>query len=315
MTGLQKLKHRLNITLFISAVYFILWGLLVLIFPELLRFILIKSNSTSMIFWDLISVVTLILGIALLIAAFDPFKHWLILLINLLFHLSIVIGFIVGYYDHIFSIDYLPFICFNHLPWMIPLVVGLIAAYHRNFHSDTALMEAFSDAYLPLEVFETTRGESLADISEETPALLVFLRQFGCPFCQETLMYLQRNRQYIERKGVRLVLVYMSLPQVAEGYLDRYGLTDVDQISDPESIIYKRFKLHRGKLLQLLGVKVIARWVWLAISKGIFFKGVEGDFYQMPGLILLYRGKIVKEYKYQSVADRPDYIQLLNYNG
>lgn len=314
MIEFNKLKHKLNAILFISALYFILWGLLVLVVPNMLRFILIKSNFTSMIFWDMISIMTIILGFALLIAAFDPYKNWLILLINLLFHLSIVIGFVIGYYQNIFSIDYLPFVLFNHVPWMIPLVIGLHATYHRNYFSDSTLMETFSTESYPLEIFDTIKGENLLAISNKSPTLLVFLRHFGCPFCQETLLYLSEHKHLIKEKGIRLLLVYMTEPQVAAEYLEHYNLQDVDQISDPESMLYKRFKLHRGKFFQLLGIKVIARWIWLAFSKRIVFNGVAGDLYQMPGLFLLHEGKIVKEYTYHSSADTPDYNQMLDYS-
>lgn len=50
MIEFNKLKDKLNAILFISALYFILWGILVLVVPNLMQFILIKSNSTSMIF-------------------------------------------------------------------------------------------------------------------------------------------------------------------------------------------------------------------------------------------------------------------------
>lgn len=314
MMDFNNLKHKLNAILFISALYFIVWGLLVLVVPDMLRFILIKSNFTSMIFWDLISINTIILGFALLIAAFNPYKNWLILLINLLFHLSIVIGFIIGYTEQIFSIDYLPFVLFNHVPWMIPLVIGLRATYHRHYFSDSALMETFSSDSFPLEIFDTTKGENLLAISNKSPTLLVFLRHFGCPFCQETLLYLSEHRHIIKEKGIRLLLVYMTEPQLAEKYLKPYNLENVDQISDPESMLYKRFKLHRGRFLQLWGIKVIARWIWLAFTKHIFLNAVEGDFYQMPGLILLHKGEIIKQYTYHSSADTPDYNLMLDYS-
>ncbi|MBK6732104.1 MAG: redoxin domain-containing protein [Bacteroidetes bacterium] len=314
MIEFNKLKDKYNEILFIYALYFILWGILVLVVPNLMQFILIKSNSTSMIFWDMVSITTLILGFALLIAAFDPYKNWLILLINLLFHLSIVFGFVIGYYQNIFSIDYLPFVLLNHVPWVIPLIIGLRATYHRNYFSDSTLMETFSTDSYPLEIFDTIKGENLLAISNKSPTLMVFLRHFGCPFCQETLLYMSEHKHLIEEKGIRLLLVYMTEPQVAAEYLEHFNLQDVDQISDPESMLYKRFKLHRGKFLQLLGIKVITRWIWLAFSKRIVFNGVDGDIYQMPGLFLLHKGKIVKQYKYHSSADTPDYNQMLDYS-
>lgn len=314
MTDLYKLRERLNAILFISAMYFILWSALVLAFPSRFSSIIVESQTTSILFWDLISIITMVLGIALAIAAFDPYRNWLILLTNLLFHVGIIIGFFTGFSKGVFSSQYLPFLFFNHVIWIIPLVIGLYSAYRRAYFSDNVLIDTFSSEYYPLELFETTTGENLADLSEEKPVLLVFLRHLGCPFCQEALQQISTRRDEIEQRGFRLLLVYMSDSATAKYYLSQHNLQDVDQLSDPESIAYKRFKLHRGSFNQLLGLKVLYRWIWLAIAKKIFYQGKEGDIYQMPGLFLLHKGEIVKQFVHRSSADIPDYDQLLDYS-
>lgn len=89
--------------------------------------------------------------------------------------------------------------------------------------------------------------KNLQELSEEQPVLLVFLRHFGCPFCQETLLDVRSRRAELEAKGFTIVLVYMVSPAIGQEYLEQYGMDDMEQLSDPESIAYKRFRLNRGK--------------------------------------------------------------------
>ena len=314
MIDFNRLKNRLNAWLFIAAAYFMLWGILVLIAPASLHAILIETADISLIFWDLIALVTIILGIGLMIAAFDPYTNWVIMFVNLLFHVSIVIGFLVGFLKGLFSSTFLPFLFFNHMIWMVPLVAGMYAVFKRFSQADKILLDTFNDEDYPLDLFDTVSGKNLKELSEEKPVLLVFLRHFGCPFCQETLLSIKEKRQELEDKGFEIVLVYMVPEQVASDYLAPFGLDDLEQLSDPESIIYKRFSLHRGNFNQLLGPKVLFRWAWLGIKKKIFFTKVEGDIYQMPGFFLLRNGEVVRQFIHKTSADKPDYSLFLEYS-
>jgi hypothetical protein len=37
---------------------------------------------------------------------------------------------------------------------------------------------------------------------------------------------------------------------------------------------------------------------------------LAGDGLQMPGVFLLHRGKVLREFRHESAADRPDYVTL-----
>lgn len=313
MLDFSQLRKRLNAMLFISAVYFIIWGTLVLVFPRAMDSLLVETANTNLIFWDLIAVVTVILGLGLLVAAFDPYRNWLIMFVNLLFHLAVIIGYSVGWSKGVFSNTFLPFLFFNHLIWLVPLGLGLYALSQRRFQNDRLLIDTFNEEDYPLDLFETVSGKNLQEMSDQNPVLLVFLRHFGCPFCQETLVSMQSKRSELEAKGIQVVLVYMASPAVGHEYLSQYGLDDIEQLSDPESIAYKRFQITNGTLGQLLGVKVLARQIWLAVVKKMTFTKVEGDIQQMPGMLMLHNGRIVRQYLYRTIADRPNYDEFLSY--
>lgn len=310
---LSTLKNKINASLFVSAAYFIIWSLIVIIFPGVLSTVVIESKATPIIFWDFMGLVTLILGVVLMIAAFNPFRHWLIILLVTLFHISMIGGFIYGYNTGVFNKYFINFIFFNHLLWIFPNIYALYVTYKRSFTADELLIDSFSNNQFPLEFYETIQGNNIGELNVESPLLLVFLRHFGCPFCKESLMKLAENRHDIEVNGIKIVLVYMVEPHIASKYLRQYELNDVFQVSDPEEIMYKSFKLKKGSFTQLFGLKVWGRWIELGVKKKLFNTAPEGNVSQMPGIFLLHKGKIEKRYVPKSIADSPDYSQFLDF--
>ncbi len=161
-----------------------------------------------------------------------------------------------------------------------------------------------------LREMKTEQGETIASLSERTPLLLVFLRHLGCTFCREALTDLARRRGEIEARGTKIVLVHMSDPDEAIRVFGEYGLSDAEQVSDPSQRLYRSMGLNRGSLRQLFGFKV---W-WRGFVAGILNRhgvgGLRGDGFQMPGVFLVEKGRVVRTFRHESAADRPDYADL-----
>jgi peroxiredoxin len=161
------------------------------------------------------------------------------------------------------------------------------------------------------QLFVTNKGNTLSDLTREKPVMLIFLRHFGCIFCKDTLYSIQQLRPHIEAKGTRIVLVNMLGEDKSQEELAHYDLGDLEYIADPESMLYKGFKLKRGTLSQLLGIRVWLRVVQVWFSKRIFNSSSKGmDVFQMPGIFLLYKDKVVKQYIHETAADIPPYMEL-----
>lgn len=165
----------------------------------------------------------------------------------------------------------------------------------------------FDDA---LQGFRTQRGDTLADLSDRGALLVVFLRHFGCTFCREALDDIRERRQRIESAGVRIVIVHM----MEEGdntatEFGRYGLEDIDRVSDPGRSLYRAFDLHRGTMLELLAPKVWFRGL-MALLRGHGAGALRGDGRQMPGAFLVHRRRIVEAFRHRTAADRPDYVAM-----
>lgn len=166
------------------------------------------------------------------------------------------------------------------------------------------------DLIKTLEGAVTQSGKRLVSLSDASPLLLVFLRHAGCTFCREALGDIARARPAIERTGVRIVLVHMGDSGAIEKLIQKNGLVDVDRICDPKQNLYKAFGLKRGRLLQLLGPKVLWRGFLAGVVKGHGIGTPAADSSQMPGLFLLNRGGIVRRFRHRSASDRPDYAAI-----
>jgi len=167
-------------------------------------------------------------------------------------------------------------------------------------------------AALPTELLAKTRtstGKTLAELSEESPVLLVLLRHEGCSFCRNAMSDVARLRDRIEGVGTRIVLGHMSTDDGFAAFAARYGLSALPSVADPDRELYKGLGLHRGSVLQLLAPKVI--WAYLkSMASGHLPGRIKGDPFQLPGAFLLHHGKVVRGYPYRNAADRPDYVSL-----
>jgi len=158
----------------------------------------------------------------------------------------------------------------------------------------------------------TNKDNNLYEMSKERPVLLVFLRHFGCIYCREALDDLSRLKAEIEQRNVKLVLVHLSELDLARTYLEKYGLEDVEQISDPKCHVYAKFGLVKGSMGQLFGLKVWARGLGQMTKGRMYSLKQVGDAFQMPGLFILAQGGVKEMYLYNSIADKPKYLKLID---
>ena len=161
-----------------------------------------------------------------------------------------------------------------------------------------------------LDVMYTNRGEPLGQITERQPVLLVFLRHFGCTFCREAIAELAKNKKKIEGKGFRIVFVHMSDEDTAEQHFKIYKFPSAEHVSDQMCTYYKEFGLVKGTMNQLFGLKNWGRLVDAGLMKGHLWGREIGDGFQMPGVFVLHKRKIVSSFVHKFISDHPDYISL-----
>jgi len=160
--------------------------------------------------------------------------------------------------------------------------------------------------------FETNRGESLDLIASKQKVLLVFLRHFGCTFCRETMADLANVRSEIESSDIKIVVVHMVKLGLAGDILKLYNLDDVSHISDPAQALYNRFGLHKVGFRALFGIRNWWRAFIAGVLKGHLVGKPSGDPYQMPGVILYHKKKVINNFEYKFISDRPNFMKVAN---
>ncbi len=159
----------------------------------------------------------------------------------------------------------------------------------------------------PLDQFRTNTGESLEELTQAVPTLILFLRHSGCPFCRQTLADLSVNRRAIEESGCRIVLVHLDDEVSAASLTRAYHLEDLPRISDPEGRLYDTFGLRSAGAWQVMGPSV-----WWPGFKATLLEGhwpgvPRGDIFRLPGAFLVYRGVVLKAFRPENSAERTDF--------
>lgn len=146
-------------------------------------------------------------------------------------------------------------------------------------------------------------------LDPEAPVLVVFLRSFGCTFCREAMADVAAVKPALGAEGTQIAFVHGGSPEEAAPWFEKYGLTDVVQISDPDLSHYRAFGLGRTGAQALVDPRVWTRGAVCALSHGF---GVQTPqmMRQLPGVFVLRNGAIVTEFRHASPADRPDYLAL-----
>ncbi len=293
-------------TLQAAAVYNMLWGIWVVFFPY--AFFdgagLPRTNTPQI--WQSVGMIVGVYGIGYALAAGDILRHWVIVMVGFLGKLFGVLG--VGYYVAFGGLSpaYFWITFTNDLIWLVPFAMMLWWVFSESQNTENQTEPLPFDA--ALHEFRVQTGQTLYRLSMESPVMLVFLRHFGCTFCREALAELARKRNQKKLDpNTRLVLVHMATDEEAARFFARYGLENEARISDRNCELYRAFSLGRGTFGQLFGLRSWLRGAWLLLTKGIFFGAPIGDGFRMPGVFLVYRGRIIKSFRHAFAAQVPDY--------
>ncbi len=294
--------------LWLAAAYDSVWGTWMLLFPASWLRATGFGPAAHPEVTQFAGMVTLTLAFGYLLASRDPIRHWPIVAIGLAGKVLAPVGFIWVVNSGTIPLTSLWTVVLTGVVWWLPFGFILTAAYSAN----RDLSRHFPPAVLQMALrTRTSAGSTLAELSQTSPVLLVFLRHGGCAFCRETLSDLRQQREAIEETGTTIVLTHMGNEHRIRRLLLRYQMDDTLRITDTERTLYRAFGLQRGGAAMLLSPKV---W-WRALEAAIVSRHgagpVDGDARQLPGAFVLFHGEILRSYRHRSPADRPDYAALV----
>lgn len=296
-------------TLLLAAVYNIAWGTAVIVAPQTtLKWCGFAEPARYPQIWQCIGMIVGVYGVGYAIAAFNPIRHWPIVLVGLLGKVFGPIGMAAAIIDGTLPPSAVRTIITNDLIWWIPFAVILWQAWKWNQPYAATLTEA--ELGDPLRTLTSQLGETLDALSRQRPTLVIFLRHGGCTFCREALSDLARQREKLKEQNVGLALVHLGDDAAMQAYCEYYGVGDITRFCDPERRLYQAFQLKLGGFKALIGPNVIWRGLKTAFIARHGFGSFDGNVFQMPGVFLMEDGKVVREFRHTSASDRPDYLAI-----
>jgi peroxiredoxin len=301
----SKPSHWTRYVLALAAAYNISWGVSSILFPSVpFQWAGLAPPNYPELCQGL-GMIIAAYGLGYAIASLNPLRHWPIVLVGLLGKILAPIGFLQAALNGRVPWRAGWLIVANDLIWWIPFALILSQA-HRAYLNRRRI-QCPEVLRLALRT-RANNGITLDQLSRQSPVLLVFLRHAGCTFCREAMTDIGVQRRQIEASGTNVVLVHMGSDEQAKRLLPKYGLETAVRINDGQRHLYRAFGLCRGTPRMLFGPKVWIRGLKAAILYGA--GRWQGDSFQMPGVFLLYHGEVVRSYRHQSVADRPNYVRF-----
>ena len=144
------------------------------------------------------------------------------------------------------------------------------------------------------------------------PAVLVFLRYFGCPFCQTQVAQLADHEERLAERGASVVLIGQGTPNDASWFSVRRP-NPFPLLLDPERDAYRAFGLERTHILRVLDPRLAVPFVRANVRADTGQAGLHGgDFFQLPGTFIVGRdGRIRYAHRYRHIADHPSVHTIL----
>ena len=151
-----------------------------------------------------------LLGGYLMLAAFDPARHWPAMALSLATKMMAPALFLVTASRGDVSGSTLWLLIPTYVIWWVPLAIILWNILDARYRDAERLQREMPSVAALLEVARDQHGTDLRTLTEQRPQLVVFLRHFGCTFCRETLADLVNRRHDIEAHGLGIVLIHMA---------------------------------------------------------------------------------------------------------
>ena len=173
------------------------------------------------------------------------------------------------------------------------------------------------------EVFDPAPDVSLLDMAAQEatlseywqtePAVVVFLRYFGCPFCQSQVVRLRDERERFQDAGAGIVLIGQGSPGDAVAFTQRMR-QPFECLVDPDRSAYRAYGLPRARPAQVVGPRTALPFLRANLNRETLQRGLQGGrFMQMPGTFVVdTEGLIRMAHRNRHVADTPPNQRILD---
>ena len=121
----------------------------------------------------------------------------------------------------------------------------------------------------------------LGDIWKDRPAVLAFVRHYGCVFCRDQAVQFHKLRDDFEEAGVRLVVIGHGTPEMAASFRRAQGV-DLPVLVDPDRRIYDTVGAKVATIDELIGPRQILAGLRAALTSRM-----------KQGSIAVHQGRII----------------------
>ena len=149
----------------------------------------------------------------------------------------------------------------------------------------------------------------VASLYAQGPAVLVFVRHFGCLFCKQQVEQLAARREDFTARGVLPIVVGHGPAEQARAFSERYA-HGLRVLTDPTREVFRAAGMQRG-VATTLTLGVVGRGL-RAIAQGHFQTSVLGDPLQQGGVIVLGQdGRELYRFVSKEAGDHPPLDDVL----
>jgi peroxiredoxin len=182
--------------------------------------------------------------------------------------------------------------------------------YTRDYDVSSSIMTPAVPDYA-LRTMHTASRDTLATLAGRGPLLLVFLRHFGCPLCQEMVADVAARRDRLAAGDTTVVFVHMHPEPQAVEFFARYGVLDVQRVSDPGRTLYRAFEVPEARPSSWLSLGALRHYLSAIVRGGHRPWLVGGHVGQMSAVVRIVDGRIDRDLRAAGFDARPDFDDLL----
>lgn len=156
-----------------------------------------------------------------------------------------------------------------------------------------------------------SRQESLYSALEDRPAIILFLRYYGCTICQLDMHELSKSYDKILASGGKVFVVLQSDPAALKSTLNGLNPYPFDIICDPDQALYNKFEIKSAAsklgLVGMAAIKKMSGAKALKLEHGAY----EGSELQLPAAFGIKPGGTVFYSHYgKNVGDTPSVDEM-----
>lgn len=151
---------------------------------------------------------------------------------------------------------------------------------------------------------------ALGGLWAEQPAVLVFLRHFGCLFCREQAAEIEGQLAEIRKRGAALVFIGNGNRHFAQGFKQDHGITSPLYV-DTSRDSYRALGMKRG-FFATLGSLATWRNMLRARKQGFRQGRTRGDAWQNGGVLVVEPGgRVAFSHLSREAGDHPPVADVL----